>query len=487
MKSKADPAKSLHPLIIFLSIYALVFFALAYRKFNIMNSDNGNIAISVNAFWHTIQGKLFYTVSAGMNHLGVHATYLILLFTPIFALFPHAETLLFMQTLMITASGLPFFLISRKVLQSDLSAWCMTIAYLFYPTVVTNHVNQVAFEHLALPFLIGAVWFFLEQRFWVFLLCAFMTMTALENLPLTVGIFGVYALINRRSLKWVATPILLALAYELFVFNVAIPHFSGGQKYYESGYLGAIGSTPSEAIRTCLTQPWKVITTVCDLDRGFYLLKMFQPLLWIVPLCSWEIVLALPSLALNLIIGEPSFRVLPWHYNPTVGAMLCTAAIFGAGKLAVRLEKRWHLSHADRGLAFAMAALSLASWPLWFNPNDYIPHAYYSTLKKVLRLVPPNASVLSPHTMIGHLADRDIAILLLQFDPNQPNKETWPRERMYTMDYVILDANERRFPQELVTRDLVVSFYTNTNYQLIFDENNVFVFQRRVSASPSIR
>jgi hypothetical protein len=159
--------------------------------------------------------------------------------------------------------------------------------------------------------------------------------------------------------------------------------------------------------------------------------------------------------------------------------MLCTAAIFGAKKLAGRLENRWHLAHAERGLTFAMAALSLASWPLWFNPNDYIPQAYYPTLKKVLHLIPPNASVLSPHTMIGHFADRDVAVLLLQFDPNQPNKETWPRDRMYSLDYVILDANERRFPQEMVTRDLVMSYYTNTNYQLIFDENNVFVFQHR--------
>lgn len=53
---------------------------------------------------------------------------------------------------------------------------------------------------------------------------------------------------------------------------------------------------------------------------------------------------------------------------------------------------------------------------------------------------------------------------------------------MYTMDYVILDGNERRFPQELVTRDLVMSFYTIANYQLIFDENNVFVFHRREHA-----
>jgi hypothetical protein len=59
--------------------------------------------------------------------------------------------------------------------------------------------------------------------------------------------------------------------------------------------------------------------------------------------------------------------------------------------------------------------------------------------------------------------------------------ELWPQEKMYDLDYVILDGNERRFPEEAVTRDLVMSYYTNTNYQLILNENNMFVFRRRES------
>jgi len=50
---------------------------------------------------------------------------------------------------------------------------------------------------------------------------------------------------------------------------------------------------------------------------------------------------------------------------------------------------------------------------------------------------------------------------------------------MYKLDYIILDGNERRFPKITVTRDLVMSFYTNVNYELIFNENNVLVFRRR--------
>lgn len=476
--------RSLRPVIVFLAIYALAFFALACRKHNVMNSNEGDNAAIVNFYWQTMHGRLFYSVYFGMSHLGAHASYLALLLVPVYAIIPSIYTLFFLESATIAASGLPFFLISRKVFRSELPAWLMTIAYLLYPTVVTNHVDQIGFEQLALPFLLGAVWFFMEERFWPFVACALLTMLGLENLPLTVGAFGIYALVKKRPFKWVAAPIVLAAVYGWFVFNVAMPHFTGGKGYYLSSYLGALGNSPGEAIKTCFTRPWVVVGMICSLDRLFYMLQLLQPLLWIAPFFSWEIVLVLPSLGMNLVMNESAFRVIPWHYNPTVGALLCLAAVFGAKKLAQRAEQRWRLPGVEWGLALAIAASSLASWSLWLFPSEYIAHAYFPTLKKVEDLVPPEKSVLAPSTMTAHFANRATDALLMHFDPNQPMKDRWPREKMYTLDYVILDANERRFPQEIVTRDLVMSFYTNTNYELILNENNVFVFLHRKTANP---
>jgi hypothetical protein len=50
---------------------------------------------------------------------------------------------------------------------------------------------------------------------------------------------------------------------------------------------------------------------------------------------------------------------------------------------------------------------------------------------------------------------------------------------------VVLDANERRFASDMVSRDLVLSFYTNRNYRLAFRESNMFVFERVPDASSS--
>jgi uncharacterized membrane protein len=464
---------------IILAVYLCVFFALAARKFAVMNSNEGDMAVTVNACWNTIHGRLFYCTYIGMSHLGVHTSFAELICVPFYWLIPSVYTLLFLQSLTLTLAGYVFYRVARQVHGDHRTALLLMLGFLFYPTIVTNHVAQIHFEYWSLPYLLAAVYFFVSERFWPFMAFAFLGMTGQENLPLTVGMFGIYALVKRRHWRWSVSPIAMALAYGLFVFNVVIPHFAGTRGYVVSHYFGTLGNTPGELVKTAVTHPWKIIAQMWDADRLVYLIFMLQPLLLLPPLCAWEFLLVLPSLGVNLFVNESAFRVIGWHYNPTVGAFLCVAAVFGVKNLGGWLERHWQLVQPRLILAFGICAVSIASWPSWFTMGEYAAHTYQPTLKKILGIIPPGKSVLSPITMLGHFADRESAFHQLQFDPTQPMSAPRPREQMYTLDYIILDANERRFPKDAVTQELAMSFFTNANYELILDENNVFVFRRR--------
>lgn len=464
---------------VILAVYLCLFFALAARKFAVMNSNEGDMAVTVNACWNTIHGRFFYSIYIGMSHLGVHTSFAELICVPFYWLFPSVYTLLFLQSLTLTLAGYVFYLVARQVHGDARTALLLMLGFLFYPTIVTNHVAQIHFEYWSLPYLLAAVYFFVSERFWPFMAFAFLGMTGQENLPLTVGMFGVYALVKRRHWRWSVSPIALALAYGLFVFNVVIPHFAGTRGYVVSHYFETLGNTPGELVKTVVTQPWRIIAQMCQMDRLVYLIFMLQPLLLLTPLCAWEFLLVVPSLSVNLLVNGAAFRVIGWHYNPTVGAFLCVAAVFGVKNLAGWLERHWQLVQPQLILAFGICAVSIASWPLWFNIDEYMASAYYPTLKKVLEIIPPGKSLLSPITMLAHFADRESALHQLQFDPNLPMSNLQPIEKMYTLDYIILDGNERRFPKDVVTREMLMSFYTNVNYKLILDENNVFVFGRR--------
>jgi len=295
-------------------------------------------------------------------------------------------------------------------------------------------------------------------------------------------VFGVYAAVRRRGIKWVAAPILLAAVYGIFAFKVLMPYFAGGTAFYASGYHLVLGRTSDEFLKALVTQPWRLAGDMLDWGRVVYLVQMLQPLLWITPLVVPEFLLAVPALGMNLVLDD-SYRVIAWHYGPTTGAFLCVAAVFGVRRLASMLETHWHLTQPRVALALCVCALSVASWPFWFNLSELMPQRYQPTLRRAVELVSTGRSVVAPSTLIAQVAGRETPVLWTQFDQRTRQPTTWPVERMYTMDYVILDANERRFPQEMATRELIMSFYTNTNYELTLNENNVFVFRRRETAS----
>jgi uncharacterized membrane protein len=397
---------------------------------------------------------------------------------PFYWLIPSAYTALFLWTLSIAASGFPFYFIARRVLDAHVPSLLMTAAYLFYPTIASTNVNQVYFEPVALPFLVGAICLFVYERFSAFVVLAVLAMMGQENLLLTIGVLGIYAAVKRRSVKWIATPILLALGYGLFVFNVAFPYFSGGRGYGQSFYFASLASSPGELVKVCLTEPGRVIAQICQADRLMWLLQLLQPLLWITPFFAPEALIALPQLGVNALVDNTGMRVVAW-YGVTLGAAMCVAAAFGVKRLAGIWEKRWQLREAQLALAFGVCALSVSSWPFWLDLNQYRRPPQYQSLDSALKLVPDTASVLAPASVLAHLANRNLPMQMWMYDPaNKFMNFPLPREGLYTLDYIILDGNERRFPSDVVTRDLVMSFYTNTNYRLILNENNVFVFQR---------
>ncbi len=484
--------------LLFVAGYTVLFFLLASRHYAVMNSTTTDGAALVQAGWHTIHGRIttddgtgviqvpwnawrerfMYVSFSRQSILANHAWLIVLWVVPLYWLVPSGYTWIFAQSLSIGASGIPFYFLARKVLDDRRAAGLLTAAYLFYPTVVTCHVNQVTVECFALPFLMTAAYFFFERRLGLFLVFSLLGMLAQENVTLTIAAFGVYAAIRRRNIRWVVFPILVAAAYDVIILKALLPYFGGGKAVYGWQYHRLVGDRSlDEFIKTALTQPWRLVADMLDQDHIMYAVLMLQPLLWIVPLFVPEVLVVIPAFGLNMVM-DSSYRVIAWHFAPTLGAFLCVAAIFGVRKLAKMLETRWRLTQPQVMLGFCMCALSVASWPLWLSVGEYFPQAYQPTLQKAVELASNGHSVLTPSTLSMHLADRETPLHMDCFNPPPP-WVGWRTEQLYTLDYIILDGNERRFQKQLVTRELFMSFYTNVNYQLILNENNVYVFQRR--------
>lgn len=465
--------------------YTLLFFWLACQKWAALSSNSGELAEYNEIFLNSVRGRWFYSTHLGSNYLGHHLDVLLILALPVYALLPSFQTLFLVQSLAVGVSGWFMYRIAQRVVSDDWLAGALAFAYLLYPTIATTHVNGFHGEVLALPFLLLAFWAYQEEKFGVFICSLTLALGGQENLSLTCFMFGPYAFWQRRTWKWGAVPMILSAVYFALAVGVVMPWFRGGKAYYAATYFADLGATSTEVVGNCLRHPWVFIERLFAEGRPFYLISLLQPLMWFIPLYSRELLLAVPNLSLNIVVQEAAFRVIPWHYNTIVGACLCLSAVYSV--------KNWKELLARRGrqlstvvLPWALLVFSASSWVFWLNLGEFSRLPYYATQKKVLNMVPQDKSVVAPLTLLLHLSDRQVAFELAQFDLRYRNLDTQPRERLQMIDYVILDANERRFAQDVVTKELVMSFYTNTAYHLVFQENNVFVFQRANTAPPPI-
>jgi uncharacterized membrane protein len=463
-------AHSLRFLWLFLAGYTLLFWGLACRKSSMLNSSTGETAIIVHGLWATLHGKFFWHNSLNMSYFGDHGGLILTLLLPFYALFPSAATVLLLQSSFIAACGIPIFLIARRVLNDRVAAWCSMVAFLFFPTIVSQHVNQVHDTQFILPFLLFTFYFYETKQFGRFVALAAVCCLGKENVPLTLMMFGVYAALQRRQWKWIVTPIALSAVTLGLLFKVVMPYFRGGQPYRSFGYFGSLGDTPGQVLANIFAHPGKIVSTLLSAQNLSFLVQLTQPVGWVLPFLSLPVILALPDLVVNLLVENVSLKVIRWHYNMTVGAFLCVAAIYSIRKVSGWLAKRYGEGRYAAGLSVLLVCLCVSHWILWFNLDEYQPAPQREALLQAINLVPKESSVLVPASLLAEAAPRWYAL-----DPQYYLYIKPQPEKILDYQYLIFDMNERQQP---IPPKLVEALAADRSYELLFNSQNVLVFRR---------
>lgn len=141
------------PIHFYVVLYAIFFILLS--SLGVWLQLNGEIHPDYDTFWfdnvfyNTIKGNGFFYVSP--DHYNVSEAYLypnfshfhqhnqpILFFVlPFYYLFPSVYTLLGIQSIIISASAIPLYLIGKEILD-EMSSKIIAISYLLYPTIMWN-------------------------------------------------------------------------------------------------------------------------------------------------------------------------------------------------------------------------------------------------------------------------------------------------------------------------------------------------------------
>jgi uncharacterized membrane protein len=395
-----------------IAAYATAFAALSvlrHRAFETGRFDLGNM---VQAVWSTAHGHLLQTTNlhgAQVSRLAAHVDPILVVFAPLWWLWPSPSLLLTTQAIVVALGALPLFWLARKHTGDERAALGFSLAYLLFPATEWMTLNEFHPVALACPLLLFAIWYLDEDRLLPFTSFALLAALTREEIPFVIAGLGVwYALAHRR---WLAGSAIAGagVAGAGIAVDVVIPHFRHGSASFYGRY-DAVGGSASGIIRKLFTDPGRLVSVAFDHRGTHYLLDLFLPIAALALLAPLLLVALVPELALNLLSSVDAQRSIHYHYVAAEIPILFAAAAIGAS----RLGRRAGAAATVAVLAAFLGNYVLGPIPLWrFVPGGETLQARGAQVSRhdriaarELHLIPAGAPVSATNALGAHLSER---------------------------------------------------------------------------------
>ncbi len=344
----------------------------------------------------------FVTVM-GRNLFGDHTSFVLLLAVPLYWIWPAAQTLLVLQTVLLACGAIPVYILARRRVGSAWMATALAGSYLLNPALQQGNLEQFHPESFLVLFLALAIVAALE--WWPRLLCVSVIGALLvkEDTALLVIPLGVWVYLRRDKAIGIGIAT-AAAAYMAFAFEVVIRSILGTANFY-GGRLpfgGLVG-----LIESPFRHPGRLWAYLKGGGRPFYLWQVGSSFGWIFLVSPEIAAIAILNLTENVISTFPYMHQIPYHYSLDAVPVLALGTVYAISRLQ---------SARRRGLATAFVASSaLVACSLWglspWSRNPVYPHQAPDSpavvaADKALKAVPADAVVSASAFYVSHLDHR---------------------------------------------------------------------------------
>jgi uncharacterized membrane protein len=456
-----------------IAAYAAGFAALSMLRHSAFFTGRFDLGNMVQAVWSTAHGhplRMTNLHGEQISRLAAHVDPILVLFAPLWWVWPSTDLLLLVQAVAVALGALPVFLLARKHLTSARAGVGFALAYLLYPATGWLTLNEFHPVALATPLLLFAFWYLDEDRVLPFALFAIAASACKEEIALVVAGFGIwYAIAHRR---WLAGAAIATLggAWAAIAIGVVIPHYHAGAESDFYGRYSEVGGSAGGIVKTAFTHPLRIAEAAFSSRDLRFLLELVAPLAALSLLAPLVLLAALPELAINLLSATTTQTSIHFHYTAGLIPPLVVAAIFGAKRLS-----RWVVPIAA---AVVLAALignyRLGPIPGWrhvpggerFQATAARVTDHDRVAERALELIPSRAVVSATNTLGAHLSARR-RVLSFPFLQDA----TWIAADETQPGYA-----DRYAP--LPTAVQLVALRRNADWRLVFEEDGILVFRR---------
>ncbi|MBX5452029.1 MAG: DUF2079 domain-containing protein, partial [Thermogemmatispora sp.] len=412
--------------------------------------------------------------SNGISRFAIHFEPVLFLVALFYLFWATPKTLLVLQTLVVATGAFPAFWLARLRLRNDWIAIGFALLYLLHPLqnlALLNDFHAVTFTSALLLFVL--YFMYTGQTAWLFV-CAVLAMACKEEIPILVGLFGLWSLLFQR--RWRSGLGLVLLALVWIGLELVITRLSGGPLL--ASRYAHLGNGPLDIAKNILLHPLSILKQyVLERQHFFYLRQVLSPTGYLPLLAPWVLVLALPTLALNLLSSKPDMYSGLYHYNAEIVPVLIFASIEAVVVIAWAVQRllaggstlwqrmmaawrRWQASWTIRNpfsalvesrgalswgqivslvllmvyLLFSVARADDAHGTMPFSPGFKWPviSAHTQLAEHFIQMIPPEASVSAQSALVPHISHRE-HIYLFPYADQQA-------------DYVFLDVTSDMYP-----------------------------------------
>ncbi len=452
-----------HPISSMSVIAAIIFFTCSNFRHTAFQSTAMDLGFFDQAVYLMSRGELPIVSFWGYHVLGGHADYNLYLIAELYKLYPDARWLLAIQAVSLALGGIFVWLLARQRNIGEYSSITLAISYWLYPLVFNVNLFDFHPEVMAVPGLLAAVWLALKKS-WLggFVFCVVFVLGCKAVISLTVAAMGIWLWIFKRRCKYGFAALVLGLVWFVLATKVVIPAFrpDGVEAVFRYAYLG---NSVGEIFLNFLLKPHLILGRLLSWESLKYLAILAFPVIWgLSPRHLAPLLGAFPVLGINLLSEHPLQRTLEHQYSLPILPFLFIAIIEA-------VATGWKIPSRKVVIAWCVVALLFLGNPKKFFNGFRVLDTWEAT-RESIELIPSDATVLTDNWLAPHLTHRKNLLLVGHPSPLSIDLET--------PEYILLNARHPWEPNAEVVRNLVTHFLNRPNFNLIYSQDDVFLFAK---------
>jgi uncharacterized membrane protein len=458
----------------------IIFSWFALRQLDHGLYDGFDQAVYRQIICSTLQGKFLWCSFIGVNgsiDLMAHTNLTLLLLLPVFKFFNSPGAFLVIYAFFLGIAALPVYWIAREKINSR-SGFLFAVLYLINTFTVQSLIEGFQTRSLSVPLFFFAFYLLIKKRYSWFNLMLIMLCLTHEINCLLVFMLGIYVIFVYRRVRHGLIISFLSLGWFIFVIKVLFIHFGNAFPLEALSFIvgGKKLSNAGQIISYCFLHPIEIAQGAFSQANLDYLLRLFLPLGFLSLASPLELLIGLPIFLQNLILSQRLIYVEVPRYTMSLLPLIFISAIYSAAYLSRRLKSRWKYVELFVVLCWSLSVNRFIRDPE-YNPRlkqvlspiaqEIIVHR--EALKRIIRLVPRDASVSADLKAMPLLADR-----LKLYDIPLHITET---------EYVLIDKKEPRIsPKTEAVREeypkIVEQLLISTDYVMMANLDGIILLKK---------